>query len=169
MYNIRIRLKFFSVFFGYGKGGIEMRRVTNCILIDQDQVLLIKKPRRGWYSIPGGKMESGETIKEAVIREYYEETSLRLQSPALAGVFTFLVGSEEWMMFTFMCHEYEGNLTNHCEEGQLEWVSIHDLDQLPMAEGDRKIFSYILEKKGLVTGAFTYTEEFELLDFRMER
>ena len=148
---------------------MELKRVANCILIDQDQVLLIKKPSRGWYSIPGGKMEKGETIKEAVMREYWEETALHLESPTLAGVFTFTVGSEEWMMFTFTSQANNGTLTTYCEEGELEWVPLADLVKLPMAEGDHKIFEHILTRQGLVIGAFSYSEAYTLLDFRIER
>src|SRR5699024_4051199 len=89
------------------KGESGMQRVTNCILINNGHVLLLKKPRRRWYAIPGGKMEQNETIKEAVIRECLEETDLNIHHPELAGVFTFSIFSEgvisdEWMMFTFV-------------------------------------------------------------------
>ncbi|PAK45827.1 NUDIX hydrolase, partial [Bacillus licheniformis] len=53
-----------------------MQRVTNCVLTSGDKVLLLQKPRRGWWVAPGGKMESGETVRDAVIREYREETGL---------------------------------------------------------------------------------------------
>lgn len=55
-----------------------MQRVTNCLLIKDEKVLLLQKPRRGWWVAPGGKMESGESIKEAVIREFREETGIYL-------------------------------------------------------------------------------------------
>src|SRR5690625_6605023 len=71
-----------------------MQRVTNCILINNGHVLLLKKPRRGWYAIPGGKMEQNETIKETVIREFLEETALNIHHPELAGAFTFSIFSE---------------------------------------------------------------------------
>ena len=42
-----------------------MQRIANLIIKKDDQVLLLKKPRRGWYVAPGGKMEPGESIFEA--------------------------------------------------------------------------------------------------------
>ena len=55
-----------------------MQRVTNCLIIDHDKVLLLKKPRHGWYAMPGGKMEPRETVQESVIREVFEETGLKI-------------------------------------------------------------------------------------------
>ena len=68
-----------------------MQRVTNCVLTSGDKVLLLQKPRRGWWVAPGGKMESGETVRDAVIREYREETGLYVLNPQLKGIFTFII------------------------------------------------------------------------------
>ncbi|MFD1038839.1 NUDIX domain-containing protein [Virgibacillus byunsanensis] len=150
-----------------------MQRVTNCILINDNRVLLLKKPRRGWYAIPGGKMEEGETVKESVIREYREETALDLLDPKMIGTFTFNVFREkkivqEWMMFTFICRTYEGELTKHCEEGDLEWVALDQIQTLPMAEGDHKIFEHMLSSESMLFALFAYTEDYELLDIRQD-
>ena len=53
-----------------------MQRIANLIAIKDDRVLLLQKPRRGWYVAPGGKMESGESIYEAAVREFKEETNV---------------------------------------------------------------------------------------------
>ncbi|MGY0693563.1 NUDIX domain-containing protein [Virgibacillus sp. FSP13] len=150
-----------------------MQRVTNCILINNKKVLVIKKPRRGWYAIPGGKMEQGESIKESVTREFYEETALTLINPNLAGVFTFSVFeneaiTEEWMMFTFVSHYFNGELTKHCKEGELEWVSLDLVHELPMAEGDHHIFNHVLASSETLYGSFAYTKDYELLDLRLD-
>lgn len=155
----------------YGKGEIGMQRVTNCILINNGHALLLKKPRRGWYAMPGGKMVQGETIRESTVREFREETELNLISPELAGVFTFMIFRDniivqEWMMFTFVCTEFTGELTSYCNEGDLEWVPLEKITQLPMAEGDRKIFEHILTSKAVLYGSFSYTEDYDLIALR---
>ncbi|MFD2045028.1 NUDIX domain-containing protein [Ornithinibacillus salinisoli] len=149
-----------------------MQRITNCIVIKDDHILLLQKPSRGWYAIPGGKMEQGETIQESVVREYWEETALTLANPRLAGVFTFSIFQHdelenEWMMFTFISDTYHGQLTEHCDEGELEWVPISRIHSLPMAEGDHKIFEHILHSESTVFGTFSYTNEMELIEYRM--
>jgi len=148
-----------------------MQRVTNCILEDKEtgQVLMLKKPRRGWYVAPGGKMESGEHVKQSAAREFYEETGITVQDPELKGVFTFVMkdGEEvvqEWMMFTFYASQYFGDLLDESPEGELEWVPLNEVLQKPMAEGDRHYFKHILESDAPMYGTFTYTLDFQLLD-----
>lgn len=145
-----------------------MQRVTNCILIDDRQALLIKKPRRGWYAIPGGKMEQGETVKESVIREYREETDLHLINPSLIGVFTFNIFTgttcvQEWMMFTFVSRAYTGTMASYCTEGELEWIPLDAIASLPMAEGDRSIFDHIQTSDDILYASFSYTDDYELI------
>lgn len=152
---------------------MNMQRVTNCILIDNNHILLLKKPSRGWYAIPGGKMEQGETIKESVMREFREETALHIESPQLAGVFTFNIFKEEqpfqeWMMFTFVSNNYHGLLTDYCEEGELEWVPIDDIKKYPMAAGDHKIFEHVRSSQAILCGSFSYTTDYELLDYHFD-
>lgn|SRR5690625_3611756 len=149
-----------------------MIRVTNCILINNESILLLKKPRRGWYAFPGGKMEQGETVQEAVIREFKEETGLKIFMPKLTGVFTFLVKEskkvvKEWIMFTFLAHSFDGQIVEHSEEGELEWIPLEDVKNLPMAKGDYKIFDSAIHAKSIVYGAFTYTADEVLIDWRL--
>ncbi|MBM7571063.1 8-oxo-dGTP diphosphatase [Aquibacillus albus] len=150
-----------------------MRRVTNCVLKDGNHILMLKKPRRGWYAMPGGKMEEGESIKDAAVREFKEETGLKLINPELKGAFTVIekedgVTEQEWMMFTFFCSSYEGKLVDHCDEGDLEWVPTEEVLNKPMAEGDRSIYHHILHHDNLLYGTFIYTQDYKLLDKKLD-
>lgn len=147
--------------------------MTNCVLREQDKVLLLQKPSRGWWVAPGGKMEPQETITEALIREYHEETGLVLQDPTLRGVFTFIVQSdqviqEEWMMFTFYTEKFAGDLLEESSEGILDWVSVDQINQLPMAEGDQQFLIPILQDTSFIVGKFRYSPEYKLLSSEIE-
>ncbi|WP_261131955.1 8-oxo-dGTP diphosphatase [Bacillus sp. Marseille-Q3570] len=150
-----------------------MQRVTNCVLEKDNQILVLQKPRRGWWVAPGGKMESEETIKDAVIREYREETGLYLLSPKLKGVFNFIIKEdeqiiEEWMMFTFYATDYEGEVLSESEEGKLAWKPKEEISDLPMAPGDHHIHDYMMTGNGMIIGTFTYTPDFKLLSYRLD-
>jgi 8-oxo-dGTP diphosphatase len=150
-----------------------MQRVTNCLYMSEDKVLLLQKPRRNWWVAPGGKMEQGESIRDAVIREYREETGIYLRNPQLKGIFTFIIKDEdkivsEWMMFTFFADEADGVNLSECEEGILEWHGFDEIKNLPMAEGDRHILEYMVHGKGIIYGTFTYTPDFELLAYKLD-
>ncbi len=150
-----------------------MQRVSNCILLKENQILLLQKPRRGWWVAPGGKMEQGESIKDTVIREFREETGVLVKNPSLKGIFTMIIQEQdqivsEWMMFTFLATESDGENVVESEEGKLSWHSIEDVSALPMAPGDYHIIDFVTKESGIIYGTFTYTSEFELISYRLD-
>lgn len=56
------------------------------VLNDQNELLLIKGPRRGW-EMPGGQVEEGESLKEAAIRETFEESGIEIEVTKFCGIF----------------------------------------------------------------------------------
>lgn len=134
---------------------------------------MLQKPKRGWWVVPGGKIEATETIKEAVVREFHEETNLKLDDPVLKGIFNIIIMEEEeiieeWMMFTFYATNYTGTLTPHCEEGNLAWKNLHEVLPLPKAEGDNVYLKNILNGNELISGKFVYTPNYELISYKMD-
>ncbi|MGG0655137.1 NUDIX domain-containing protein [Rummeliibacillus pycnus] len=150
-----------------------MQRIANLLVKKDDKVLLLKKPRRGWYVAPGGKIESGESIFEAASREFREETGTTAINPHLKGVYTMVIRREEemvneWMLFTFLAEDLNGIPYKETREGVLEWHHIEELKTLPMAEGDRTNLLFAVEQAGTQYGTFTYTEEFQLLEEKIQ-
>lgn len=150
-----------------------MQTVVNCVLRQGQQILMLQKPRRGWWVAPGGKVETGESLTEAILREFREETGLLIENPELRGVFTVVLTQEEqfidhWMLFTFFANSYSGVLHEVSYEGDLEWIDIDTLAELPMAQGDRIFLDHLLTKPSLISGKFTYTPEYELLGWKPE-
>ncbi|WP_109688958.1 NUDIX hydrolase [Tumebacillus permanentifrigoris] len=148
-----------------------MQLVVHCVIEHKKQVLMLQKPRRGWWVVPGGKVETGESLQQAVVREINEETGLELTNPQLRGVFTILVEDagvvvNHWMLFTFQASAFQGELVTECEEGILEWVPLAEWMERPMAAGDKLFLPQILATERLVTGTFRYTPEYELLEWR---
>lgn len=97
-----------------------------------------------WIGI-GGKFEPFESPYDCVIREAKEETGLTLTSLRYRGIVTFV--SDQMpvaeYMHLFTADEFTGDILD-CDEGELEWIKIGDLLQLPMWEGD-KIFLDLLQ------------------------
>jgi 8-oxo-dGTP diphosphatase len=150
-----------------------VQRVTNCVLIRDNQVLMLKKPRRGWWVAPGGKMEPGESVRDSCIREYREETGIYLKNPQLKGIFTFIMKEKdqvlsEWMMFTFVANDSDGMSFDESDEGKLEWQQLDQLKNLPMAAGDYHIIDYMVHGNGIIYGTFTYTKDFQLISYRLD-
>lgn len=145
-----------------------MQRIANLLVRKNDQVLLLKKPRRGWYVAPGGKMEAGESIYEAAIREFTEETNAKPLDTRVKGIYTMMIEDkgeivDEWMLFTFIADDLIGTPFVETPEGILEWHPVESLATLPMAEGDRTNLLFAVNQPGIQYGTFHYTQEFELL------
>lgn len=145
-----------------------MQRIANLLAVKDGQVLLLQKPRRGWYVAPGGKMESGESIYEAAVREFKEETNGTPLHTHLKGIYTMVIKEneetvDEWMLYTFVATGVEGELFKETREGTLAWHPIEKLKHLPMAEGDRTNLLFAVAQSGIQYGTFEYTKDFELL------
>jgi hypothetical protein len=62
--------------------------VAGIIFDNKRRVLLMKRADNGLWGIPSGHVEPGETVEEAIIREIYEETGLKVKVNRLIGVYS---------------------------------------------------------------------------------
>lgn len=62
--------------------------VSAVVQDNQGRILLIRRSDNGKYSIPGGGLEAGETVAQAVVREVLEETGIEVDVTDLVGVFS---------------------------------------------------------------------------------
>lgn len=76
--------------------------VCGCLPVWNDQILLCRRaiePRKGFWTLPAGFMENGETTPEAAIREAWEEALTRVAIEELYCVFNIPHISQVYMMF----------------------------------------------------------------------
>ena len=72
----------------------------------EDRVLMIRRanePGAGHWSIPGGKLEFGETTEQAARREVVEETGIVCETVALVGIYDAFVRDEKGQVTTHFC------------------------------------------------------------------
>lgn len=111
-----------------------------------------------WIGI-GGHFEKDESPEECLLREVKEETGLDLISFSLRGIITFI--SDKWQteyMFLYTSDNYEGDI-KECDEGNLEWVDIDKVCDLPIWEGDKIFFNLLNERKDVFTLKLRYEGE----------
>lgn len=79
-----------QVFYGpeLGKQGKLRLGVSGIIFNEEGKFLLTKREDNGQWCLPGGAVESGETVAEACIREVFEETGLNVRVKRLVGVYS---------------------------------------------------------------------------------
>ncbi len=89
-----------------------IRNAVRCFYIKDNQVLALKLNDRnskpGYFDIPGGKIEDNETMEQAVIREYEEETGLTVTNPIYRGVINVVFPKGTFKLNTFIVDNYSG-------------------------------------------------------------
>ena len=102
-----------------------------CLIHQKDRYLLQNRLKEDWkgFTLPGGHIEKGESIVDAVIREMKEETGLVIRNPKLCGVKQFPIENGRYIVFLFRTDEFSGEVASS-EEGEMVWVEKSELPKM---------------------------------------
>ncbi len=105
-------------------------------------VLLIRRgqpPLLGEWSLPGGVLECGETLREAVIREAREETGLVVEPGDMLGVYERVIRDNDgrvryhYVLIDFLCRPVGGDLKAGSDAADVRWFTRDELPALNLA------------------------------------
>lgn len=128
---------------------------VGAIIIDQGRVVLVKRghpPLLGEWSIPGGVLELGETLREATAREALEETGLRIEVGELLGVYDRVVRDADqhvryhYVLIDFLCFRLAGEPCAAGDADDARWFTQKEIGKLPLAEDTAQVIKLGLEK-----------------------
>ncbi len=108
------------------------------IIFDQDRVLVIERgtpPGEGLWSLPGGKLEAGESLSQAVAREVSEETGLVVEVGPLACVVERMGDGYHFVILDYLARWIGGTLAAASDVRDARWVTAEELAALPYTEG----------------------------------
>ena len=111
---------------------------VSAAIFRDDRILLVRRarsPAKGFYSLPGGRVEFGETLHAALHREVDEETALRIDIVGLAGwheVVPETAGGGHYLIMSFAARWRAGEPVLNDELDDFRWLA-------PDAVGDLKV------------------------------
>lgn len=120
------------------------------MVLNGDEILIARRPdhlhQGGLWEFPGGKVEEGESVQEALARELEEEVGIQA-SPSLMEPLVqleFDYGDKVVLLDTWLCKGFTGQA--HGREGQLvSWVNINQLDDYQFPEANTTLIQKLRE------------------------
>jgi len=118
---------------------------VSAAIFRDDKILLVRRarsPAKGFYSLPGGRVEFGETLHQALHREIDEETALRIEIVGLAGwreVVPGTGGDGHYLIMSFAARWSAGEPVLNDELDDFQWLKPDGLGDLRVTGGLQEI------------------------------
>src|ERR1022692_2442738 len=115
---------------------------VGAVIVQDQRVLLIRRgqaPLLGEWSLPGGVLECGETLREAVVREAREETGLVVETDEMLGVYERVIRGDDgrvryhYVLIDFLCRPVGGDLKAGSDAADVRWFTRDELPALNLA------------------------------------
>ena len=123
------------------------------IIVKGDKILLLKRSGsedcyKNLWETPGGKINFGEDLKEALRREVKEETNLDIEVLIPINTWSFFRDDKTYVVgITFLCKPLTEEIHLGEEHVDYKWVSKNELDELEMDENLRKELKFFFKNK----------------------
>uniref|UniRef100_Q0HQL4 8-oxo-dGTP diphosphatase n=1 Tax=Shewanella sp. (strain MR-7) TaxID=60481 RepID=Q0HQL4_SHESR len=119
------------------------------ILNPNGQILLAKRPEHlhqgGKWEFPGGKVEQGETVTQALIRELKEEVALIVSASEPFMALSYDYPDKQVLLDIHTVSEFTGEAQG-LEGQQIAWVNKHELSQYDFPDANKPILTKLLEQ-----------------------
>jgi 8-oxo-dGTP diphosphatase len=117
---------------------------VGALIIDHDRILLVERghePLKGYWSLPGGAVETGERMEDALRREILEETGLEVAVDHLLEVLERITPGEDgkaeyhYILIDYICHPTGGSLCASDDAARAEWFTEDEVADLKITYG----------------------------------
>ena len=132
-----------------GVGAVILNQAGEVVLIRRG-----KEPRRGEWSIPGGRLEWGESVHDALRREVHEETGLKVEIEGLIDVVDAVSRNaageaiRHYVLIDFLTRPIDGELCAGSDAAEARWVPFDNLAEYSLWSETRRIIEAAMRMRG---------------------
>jgi len=117
---------------------------VGALIFEDGKILLVergKEPLKGYWSIPGGIVETGEKLEEGIRREVAEETGLNVEPYSMFEIFERIIRDAEdrpeyhYVLIDYLCRRVSGEAAAASDVSRVEWVAERNLSRFRLTEG----------------------------------
>jgi len=117
---------------------------VGAIVMDKGRMLMVLRdhePLKGYWTLPGGRVEPGESLREAVVREVREETGLDIDVDGLLGVVERIVRNDDgaieyhYVIMDFVATARGTDVKAGDDAADVRWVPTGELTSLKLTDG----------------------------------
>ncbi len=130
---------------------------VGAVVIRNEKVLLVKRrkpPGKGLWSIPGGRVELGETLKEAAEREVKEEAGVIIRAKDQVYTFDLIDRDKQgyirfhYVIVDLLADYVSGKVNPSSDACEARWVTPRELEELPVSRITREFLKNIIQFGG---------------------
>jgi len=130
------------------------------VILDGNRILLNKRgkpPSEGKWGLPGGAVEVGETVEEALIREIREETCVTVRPIRLITILDSIHRDDDgrvryhYVLFEYLCEYVSGEVSPGSDAPDARWVKLNELDSVDIMPITKKFLLKVLRQENTHT------------------
>lgn len=117
---------------------------VGAIVMDKGRLLMVlrdREPLKGYWTLPGGRVELGESMREAIVREVREETGIDIDVDGLLGVVERIVRDDDgaivyhYVILDFVATPRTTEVKAGDDAADVRWVPVDELHDLKLTDG----------------------------------
>jgi len=125
------------------------------LIFEDGKLLLVeraKEPLQGYWSLPGGIVEAGEKLEDAIRREVLEETGLEVEPLSMFEIFERIIPDDEgkpeyhYVLIDYLCKPTGGVLLAASDVSRVAWVPERNLRDYRLTEGTLSVIERAFAK-----------------------
>jgi 8-oxo-dGTP diphosphatase len=125
---------------------------VGALIYEGESILLVERghePLKGFWSLPGGAVETGESLDQAIAREVREETGLVVNPTSVATIFERILRDAEgraeyhYVLVDYFCTVTGGQLQAGDDSAEVRWVRLDAVESVKLTAGTREVIQKV--------------------------